>query len=276
MTKVFEKTETKGEKKQPWWKRRLESQVKELNKDLGRLNALLEGKKMKKKHQDKLQKRYILKEKGKPKVKEEKLQRTKAKTAKINRYQQRVSQIQQNRLFRNNEGRFYTQMDGCEEGEEIAIPDAQEAKTFWTDIWSQEVEHNNDEIWLREIKKDINGKSKQARVQTLQEKLKKLKKIANWKTHGSDEVQGFWLKNFTSLHRNLVWHLNACLEWETTRWMTKGRTVFIQKEKSKENEASNYGPITCLPWTWKLLTGIIADEIYERRDITRRAERMQK
>ena len=55
MTKVFEKNKTKDEKKQPWWKRRLESQVKELNKDLGRLNALLEGKKMKKKHQDEVQ-----------------------------------------------------------------------------------------------------------------------------------------------------------------------------------------------------------------------------
>ena len=74
MTKVFEKTKTKVEKKQPCWKRRLESQVKELNKDLGRLYALLEGKKMKKKHHDSLQKRYKLKEKGKTKVKEEILQ----------------------------------------------------------------------------------------------------------------------------------------------------------------------------------------------------------
>ena len=77
MTKVFENTKIKGEKKQPWWKRRLESQVKELNKDLGRLNALLEGMMMKKKHQNKLQNRYKLKEKGKPKVKEEILQRIK-------------------------------------------------------------------------------------------------------------------------------------------------------------------------------------------------------
>ena len=47
----------------------MESQVKELNKDLGRLNASLEAKKMKKRHQDNLQKRYKLKEKGKPKCK---------------------------------------------------------------------------------------------------------------------------------------------------------------------------------------------------------------
>ena len=71
VTEVFEKNKTKGEKIQLWWKRILESQVKELNKNLGWLNALLEGKKMKKKHHNNLQKRYKLKEKGRPKVKEE-------------------------------------------------------------------------------------------------------------------------------------------------------------------------------------------------------------
>ena len=71
VTKVFEKNKRKNEKKQPWWKRRLESHVNELNKDLGRLKALLEGKKMKKKHQDNMQKKYKLKEKGKPKAKRE-------------------------------------------------------------------------------------------------------------------------------------------------------------------------------------------------------------
>ena len=159
--------------------------LKGFNKDLGRLNALFEGKKMKKKHQDNLQKRYKLKEKGKPKVKEEILQRIKAKTPKINRYQQRVSQFQQNKLFRNNEGRFYKQIDGSEEGDELVIPDAQEAKTFWTDIWGQDVEYNKDATWLREIKKDINGKNKLAKVQISWEKLRKiLKKILNWKAPG--------------------------------------------------------------------------------------------
>ena len=148
--------------------------------------------------------------KEKSKVKEKILQRIKAKTAKINRYQQRVSQFQQNRFFGNNEGRFYKQIDGSEEGEEIVMPDSQEAKIFWTDIWGQEVEHNKDATLLREIKKDINGKNKQARVQILQENLKKiLKEIPNWKAPGPDAIQGFWLKNFTSIQKNLVWHLNA-------------------------------------------------------------------
>ena len=99
-------------------------------------------------------------------------------------------------------------------------------------------------------------KKKQARVQISEEM------IPNWKPPGPDGVQGFRLKHFTSLHKNLVWHLNACLERETPQWTTKRRTALIQKDKSKRNEASNNCPITCLPLTWKLLTGIIADEIH--------------
>ena len=44
--------------------------------------------------------------------------------------------------------------------------------------------------------------------------------------------------------------------------MTKGTTVLIQKDKSKRNEASNNHPIACFPLTWKLLKGIISDDIY--------------
>ena len=44
--------------------------------------------------------------------------------------------------------------------------------------------------------------------------------------------------------------------------MTRGRTVLIQKDKSKGNTPSNYRPITCLPLAWKLLTRILSDDIY--------------
>ena len=90
----------------------------------------------------------------------------------------------------------------------------------------------------------MNEPNKLARVKILQEKLKKiLRKIPNWKAPGPDGVQGFWLKNFTSLHKNLVWHINACREGVTPRWMTKGRTVLLQKDTLKINEASNYRPL---------------------------------
>ena len=44
--------------------------------------------------------------------------------------------------------------------------------------------------------------------------------------------------------------------------MTKGRTVLLQKDIDQGNEPSNYRPITCLPLAWKILTGVIADDMY--------------
>ena len=49
-------------------------------------------------------------------------------------------------------------------------------------------------------------------------------------------------------------------------WLTRGKTSLLQKDKSKGNVASNYRPITCLPLMWKLLIGIIADQIYAQLD----------
>ena len=63
-------------------------------------------------------------------AKEEIHQKIKAKTGKITRYQQRISQYQQNRLFRNNEGRFYQQLNNEKEHFENEVPDAETARNF--------------------------------------------------------------------------------------------------------------------------------------------------
>ena len=44
--------------------------------------------------------------------------------------------------------------------------------------------------------------------------------------------------------------------------MTHCRTVLCQKYSRKGNTTDNYRPITCLPLMWKLLTGVIAEEMY--------------
>ena len=43
--------------------------------------------------------------------------------------------------------------------------------------------------------------------------------------------------------------------------MTKGRTVLIMKDNKKDGVAINHRLILCLPIRWKLLTGIIGNEI---------------
>ena len=44
--------------------------------------------------------------------------------------------------------------------------------------------------------------------------------------------------------------------------MTRERTILLQKDKEKGMAANNYRSITCQPLVWKLLIGVIAEEVY--------------
>ena len=91
--------------------------------------------------------------------------------------------------------------------------------------------------------------------------------MPNWKSAGPDIGQGFWLKNFSGLHERVRLQLKECLDSGfMPSWLTRERTSLLKKDKSKGNAASNYRPITCLPIMWKLLTGVIADQIHAHLD----------
>ena len=53
---------------------------------------------------------------------------------------------------------------------------------------------------MNDLRSEINV-TKQEKVDITKESLKKiLGGMSNWKTSGPDLVQGFWVKNFSSLH----------------------------------------------------------------------------
>ena len=69
------------------------------------------------------------------------------------------------------------------------------------------------------------------------------------------------------MHERLRLQLKECLDSGfMPSWLTRRRTSLLQKDNSKDNVGSNYRPITCLPLMWKLLTGVIADQIYAHLD----------
>ena len=87
----------------------------------------------------------------------------------------------------------------------------------------------------------------------------------NWKTPGKDGVQSYWIKNLSNLHEWIAVQRNKILMGDDSlpAWMTHGRTVLCQNDPRKGNAVENYRPITCLPLMWKLLTGVIAEEMYD-------------
>ena len=142
-----------------------------------------------------------------------------------------------------------------------------QSKQFWGNIWSQSADHKKDAKWLQDLRSEVNVK-KQELIDITTGSLKKiLGRMPNWKSPGPDLVQGFWLKNFSSLHERVRLQLQECLDSGfVPSWLTRGRTSLLQKDKNKGNVASNYRPITCLPLMWKLLIGVIADQIYVHLD----------
>ena len=72
-----------------------------------------------------LERRYYLKKKGVAVVLEELKQRILAKTGKIKRYQSRIEQYRQNRMFQCNQKRFFEMLENEERGNSV-VPDTEE------------------------------------------------------------------------------------------------------------------------------------------------------
>ena len=117
------------------------------------------------------------------------------------------------------------------------------------------------------MRSEVNVK-KQEKIDITTGSLKEiLGRMSSWRSPCPDLVQGFWLKNFSSLHERVRLKLKECLDSGfVPSLLTRGRTSLLQKDKSKGNVASNYRPVTCSPLMWKLLTGVIADQIYVHLD----------
>ena len=63
-----------------------------------------------------------------------------AKEGKLKRFRDRTKQYRQNRMFQNNEWKFYRQV-GEEWAKSYQQPDVKEAKKFWSKIWERK-DHN--------------------------------------------------------------------------------------------------------------------------------------
>ena len=240
---------------------------KRIRKDVNILERDLRGELSHKKSEkiQRLKEKCRVNKKGIKTVVEELKQRMIAKSAKIKRHDQRINQFRQNRTFSADQKKIYKELNGGE-ARTNEIPDAEESRRFWGAIWTMEKEHNKGAEWLSELKEEVKGRHSQEGVTISIENVRKqAKKMPNWKSPGKDGVQGYWIKNLTNLHNRIADQLNKILMGMDTlpKWLTHGRTVLCQKDPRKGNAVENYRPITCLPLMWKLMTGIIADQMYD-------------
>ena len=185
------------------WKRMLKNKIKELRKDLSQLQALKDKDISNFRHWERLERKYSIRVKRLNVVIEELKQRITAIGAKVRRYQGRVDSYRQNRLSGNNKRQFYRELDQEKDRGDDDESVAEESKQSWGNIWSQSADHKKDAKWLQELRSEVNFK-KQEKIDITTGSLKKiLGRMPNWKSPGLDLVQGFWLKNFSSLHERV-------------------------------------------------------------------------
>ena len=88
-----------------------------------------------------LNERYRVQRKRLKTVIEELKQKMLAKSAKLRRYQQRIEQLRQNRIFDFDQKKMYSEFDG-DGVRPIYVPNVEEGKRFWGNLWSIGKGHN--------------------------------------------------------------------------------------------------------------------------------------
>ena len=142
----------------PWWQRRIEGDIKNLRKDVNILEREkrgengVKGKRIVKNLADK----YRINRKGLETVIEELKQRLLAKAAKIKRYNERITQYRQNRMFAIDRKKVLNELNGETRGQNV-VPGAEESRKFWSEIWGIRKEHNKQAEWLNELKRQQNN-----------------------------------------------------------------------------------------------------------------------
>jgi hypothetical protein len=242
--------------------RRIEKEIEVNRKDLSRLKYM-ENSGEGIRAGNYLEKKYNITKRGTKLVREVLRQRIKAATEKIKRFRERNLQYRQNRLFCDNQKKFYQEM---EKGSAIAAepPDPEETIGFWKGIWSESYKHRDSTEWINAVRKDLEHVQQEEDIVITEEMMKKvLGRMRPWKAPGPDGVQAYWIKQFNSVHDRICDQLNDIVKSGTSpQWMTSGRTVLIPKDPVKGNIPSNYRPITCLPIMWKLMSGIVAEHLH--------------
>ena len=88
-------------------------------------------------------------------------------------------------------------------------------------------------------------------------------RAATWKSPGPDRLPNFWIKHFKSLHKPMAEAYSEIIKdpKQTPDWLIEGATNLLPK-KEETWIPKNYRPIACLPTTFKILTSVITDRLY--------------
>jgi hypothetical protein len=83
-----------------------------------------------------------------------------------------------------------------------------------------------------------------------------LRAMLNWKVPGRDQIPSN--KQFTATHKHIAAIFNKLLEADQIPESLMGGVTFLIPKNENIEHPNNYGPVTCLPTTYQLLTSIMS------------------
>ena len=76
---------------------------------------------------------------------------------------------------------MFDELEGNER--QTVVPDAEESRKFWGEIWDKPVRHNENAEWLKTLEEDVVDIQVQENIQINQNKVKKqIMRMPNWKS----------------------------------------------------------------------------------------------
>ena len=155
--KIKKKVEGKNKQKgKPFWQRSVERNIAEWRKDLGRVEEVKKGTKLKDEVMHRLVDKYDLLEKGHLAIVTLLTNKIQSGSVKIKHFTEKTLQHRQNTIFKSNQSQVYKELSGKTKTDNPS-PDAAEAKAFWSGIWSEGKVHNGEAKWLGEAKEEMKG-----------------------------------------------------------------------------------------------------------------------
>ena len=129
-------------------------------------------------------------------------QKVQAKAQKIRRYEKRETQYIQNRCSKKTP-KIFTENWAQRIQRSENPPSMTEEEPYWKSMWGEKAQHNERAEWIRrEDRKKISNMDRGPTQ--FMEITSFLSKAHNWKSHGNDQIQNYWLKAFAAAHRHIT------------------------------------------------------------------------
>ena len=271
--------EIKRKNDKPPWKVKIENRINKLRAEISQISAFIDAQNPKRSLQrkiDNIKRKYNISNDQLSGRRAENQAAVKALAAEIRNKEKKINQKQINRQFAENPRIVYRNLLG----DSIKVktpPTREEIERFWKPLYEDRKVHHESH-WIQRIEEKNREKQQMPDIEFSEELLRrKINEYSNFKAPGIDKIPNFYLKRITALHPHYAQAFAKIQknEMESPDWLTSGNTNLLPK--SNETHLPNkYRPICCLSTTYKWLTGIIADAIYDHLDTGNYLENEQK